>query len=159
MNEIKHSSEKKSIFSKNSFIFSNFRCLNLLGIFLSQKLSLELNPKASTTSKRPSWFKTWSGYTWPILLQLISAGNIVEVLQADERFSTLVAAVVKAELVEALSGGKPFFSNDRGECTHLTEIIIIWLTYHRLFNLVRVRFFRLNFQNALAFLTTLNLKN
>ena len=61
-------------------------------------------------------------------MQLISAGNIVEVLQADERFSTLVAAVVKAELVEALSGGKPFFPMIGGN-------IHIWLK-SALFNLL-----------------------
>lgn len=37
-----------------------------------------------------------------------SAGTIVEVAQGDESFSTLVDAVVAAELVETLSGEGPF---------------------------------------------------
>ena len=40
--------------------------------------------------------------------QAASAANIVEIAAADERFSTLVAAVQAANLVETLSGSGPF---------------------------------------------------
>ena len=39
-------------------------------------------------------------------IQIIFAGTVVDVLVADPRFSTLVTAVGKAGLVEALQGGE-----------------------------------------------------
>ena len=38
----------------------------------------------------------------------LPTGNIAEVVTADPRFSTLLAAVVEADLVETLSSGGPF---------------------------------------------------